>query len=237
MMRVAMGHLLRDLRWPDVRPILDAGATAILPIGAEAKEHGPHLPFSTDHRTASSLGARLAETENVLVWPTVGYGHYPAFRHYPGSTSVPEGAFESTIQALLEDLARHEAKRILVLNTGISTIRGVDAACGYVERAGAIHVYRGERYLAVVGEVCEQERGGHADEAETSVMLHLHPELVDMDRAPTWTAEVKPGPWSATDKSSPSYSPHGIFGDATLATAEKGTRLVAAMLEDLRAAL
>lgn len=232
-----MGHRIHDLRWTEVAPILEAGATAVLPIGAAAKEHGPHLPMQTDYLTAEALGARLAESADVLVWPALGYGHYPAFRRYPGSTSVPEGAFESTVLAILQDFARHGAKRSLVLNTGISTIRGVDSACGDVDGASAHHVYRGERYLEGVASVCEQEVGGHADEAETSVMLHLHPERVDMDAAPRWTTQPKGGPWDPTDASSGAYSPQGIFGDATLATADKGAALVAAMLEDLRAAL
>jgi len=232
-----MGQRIHDLRWTDVASILDAGATAVLPIGAAAKEHGPHLPLRTDYLTAEALGARLAQRADVLVWPALGYGHYPAFRRYPGSTSVPEESFESTVMTVLQDFARHGAQRSLVLNTGISTIRGVDAACGYVDAASAHHVYRGERYLAAVDAVCEQEAGGHADEAETSVMLHLHPELVDMSAAPRWTTQPTGGPWDPMDESSSAYSPDGIFGDATLATADKGATLVEAMLEDLRAAL
>lgn len=232
-----MGHRIEDLAWTDVAEILDAGAVAVLPVGAAAKEHGPHLPLGTDYLTAEALGARLAQTEAVLVWPTVGYGHYPAFRHYPGSTSVPESAFESTIMAILQDLARHGAPRSLVLNTGISTIRGIDAACSYVDGAQATHVYRGERYLKALDDVLSQPRGGHADEAETSIMLHLYPDRVDMTKAPTWTQEVRPGPWTPTDSDSESYSPSGIFGDASLATRAKGETLLAAMLEDLRAAL
>jgi len=72
------------------------GESELYSIGAAAKEHGPHLPMRTDHLTAEALGSRLAETADVLVWPAVGYGHYPAFRRYPGSTSVPEEAFPRT---------------------------------------------------------------------------------------------------------------------------------------------
>lgn len=232
-----MGHSLADLAWPEVRPILEAGAIAVLPVGAAAKEHGPHLPMQTDFLTAEALGRRLAAVANVLVWPAVGYGHYPAFRAYPGSTSVPEEVFESTIFALIEELRRPCGSRVLVLNTGVSTIRAIDSACSEQPGAGAAHVYRGPRYLEVAAAILEQPRGGHADEAETSVMLHLHPERVDLTKAPTWTREVPPGVWSPDDPSAPSYSPTGIYGDATLATAAKGKRLVDAMIEDALAAL
>ncbi len=231
-----MGARVAELSWPAVRPRLEAGATAVLPIGAASKEHGPHLPMATDYLTAEALGARLAAEADVLVWPTVGYGYYPAFTAYPGSTSLPEPVFRATLEALVEDLRRAGASRTLLLNTGISTIRAVDAA-GAGPDVTAVHVYRGARYLEAVGAITEQPRGGHADESETSVMLHLHPALVAMDRAPTWTSPVAPGRWSPDDPSSANYSPPGIFGDATLATAAKGARLVDAMIADLLDAL
>jgi len=232
-----MGHLINELRWPEVAAALDAKTTAVFPVGACAKAHGPHLPMNTDQLTADALGQRLAETADVLVWPAIGYGHYPAFRAYAGSTSVPERAFESTLFSLIEDANRHDAERVLLLNTGISTIRACDAACSTHENAAALHVYRGPRYLDAVATLCEQPRGGHADEAETSVMLHLYPERVRMDLAPTWTREMKRGVWSPTDETSASYSPEGIYGDATLATPEKGAQLVVAMLQDIADAL
>lgn len=229
----------------EVRPLLERGAIAVLPIGAAAKEHGPHLPLATDYLTAEALGARLAARADVLVWPTVGYAYYPAFVDYPGSTSVPEEVFEATVEALLRDLHRAGAKRALVWNTGVSTIRAVEAACiGMQEsvRCAAVHVYRAAGYLSALDRRIEQPslgaRGeGHADEAETSVMLHLHPERVRMELAPCWTAPMAKRPWSPTDPSHPSYSPSGVRGDATLATAEKGAALVEAMLADAEAAL
>lgn len=223
------------MRWPDVRPALEAGAAAVLPIGAASKEHGPHLPMATDYLTAEALGRRLAARAHVLVWPTVGYGYYPAFVDYPGSTSVTDGVFGETLHQLVRDLRRAGASRVLLLNTGISTIRAVERVCSDAVRA--CHVYRAARYLAAVERIAEQPRGGHADECETSVMLHLHPELVAMDEAPTWLEPVAPGRWSHSDPGSPSYSPPGIFGDATKASAAKGEALVEAMLEDLDAAL
>ena len=225
-----MGHRLAELAWPEVAPLLDAGATPVLPVGAAAKVHGAHLP-------AEALGPRLAERADVLVWPTLGYGHSPAFRAYAGSTSTPEPAFEGTVLALLEDLARAARTPPLVLNTGLSTIRAIDGACREHGAARAVHVYRGARYAEIAAELLEQPRGGHADEAETSVMLHLCPERVRMARAATWVEEVRAGVWSPSDPGSPSYAPLGLYGDATRATPEKGARLVEAMLEDLCAAL
>ncbi len=221
-----------ELAWTEVEERLARGALAILPIGAASKEHGPHLPMSTDWLTAEALGAAIARERDALVWPSVGYGFYPAFVDYPGSTSLGAETFRDTTAALLADLSRAGARATLVLNTGISTIRPVEAAVSRSSRCAVLHVYRGARYAAAVAAICEQERGGHADEAETSVMLALHPELVRMERAPRWTREVRPGRWSRSDAESGSYSPSGVYGDATLATAAKGERLLRAMIDD-----
>ncbi|GAB5546685.1 MAG: creatininase family protein [Sandaracinaceae bacterium] len=222
-----------DLTWIDVRDALERGAPAILPVGAAAKQHGLHLPMSTDQLTAEAMAARVAERVDGLAWPTVGYGHYPAFLDYPGSTSLPADVFSGVIEALLRDLVRAGAQRILILNTGISTIRPIEHARELVDADITVaHLYRGERYLATKRAVCTQERGEHADEAETSVMLHLHPERVNLAKARVWTTPVQPGRWTPTDPSSPSYSPQGVFGDPTHATAAKGAHLLEAMLED-----
>lgn len=230
------GARAAELSWVDVEARLARGVIAVLPVGAAAKEHGPHLPLATDWLTAEALGRAIAEEQDALVFPSIGYGFYPAFVAYPGSTSIPEGAFEETCRALVADLARAGARALLVVNTGISTIRPIERAITGTP-AAAVHVYRGARYLAALGELAEQPRGGHADEAETSVLLHLHPELVDMERATSWTREVRPGRWSRDDPSSPSYSPTGVYGDPTLASADKGARLFRAMVEDVREAI
>ena len=234
------GALLAELVWTEVAPRLEAGAVAVLPVGAAAKEHGPHLTMDTDFAQAEALGALLAETEDVLVWPAVGYGHYPAFVDYAGSTSLDAPTFEATVAQLLEGLLAAGARAALVLDTGVSTIGPIDRAVGRFDassRVAACHIYRSPAYEAARGAVLEQPRGGHADEAETSIMLHLLPDRVRLAEATAWTQAIGPGRWSPSDPASPRYSPSGVFGDPTLATAAKGERLVAAILTDLRSAL
>lgn len=233
---MARGLRAADESWVEVEARLAGGAVAVLPVGAAAKEHGPHLPLATDWLTAEALGRALAEEHDVVVFPSIGYGFYPAFVAYPGSTSLPDTTFEETCRAIVADLGRAGARAVLVVNTGVSTIGPIVRAIEG-SRASVVHVYRGGRYLAALARTCEQPRGGHADEAETSVLLHLHPELVDMTRAPTWTREMRPGRWSRDDPTSPSYSPSGVYGDATLASADKGAVLFRAMLDDLCDAL
>ena len=77
-------HFIERMRWDEVARRIDDGAAAILPIGAAAKQHGFHLPLNTDRIQAEWLAGRLAAEFDALIWPTLSYGHYPAFVEYAG---------------------------------------------------------------------------------------------------------------------------------------------------------
>jgi creatinine amidohydrolase len=83
--------------------------------------------------------------------------------------------------------------------------------------------------------LAQQGHGSHADELETSLMLALAPDLVDMTHAEASPAVIKdtPGPLTPSDPTSPNYSRSGSYGDPTLATSAKGETLLAAILDDL----
>jgi creatinine amidohydrolase len=121
----------------------------------------------------------------------------------------------------------------------LSTIEPVEAAIRgsrRPERLRHLKLFAGSRFEETARALKQQPYGTHADEMETSLMLAVAPELVNMTRAepcPFSPTGPLPGPLSPNDPSSPNYSPSGSFGDPTFASAEKGRRLVAAILEDM----
>jgi creatinine amidohydrolase len=225
------------MRWDEVARRIDAGAVAILPIGAGAKQHGLHLPLNTDRIQAEWLAARLAARIDALVWPTLTYGHYPAFVEYAGSISLSAATFEAMVTEIASDILSHGCRALLVLDTGISTRLAVERAQARLKIGNALHlqIHDGPRYRRAAATLTRQSHGSHADELETSLMLAISPEVVDISRAAASPAIAKaaPGPLSPVDNTSPNYSPSGSFGDPTLATLEKGEALLAAMLDDL----
>lgn len=234
------GVLAAEVAWPEVERRLAAGAVAVLPVGAAAKEHGRHLPLGTDALQAEWLGARVAARCNAVVWPVLGYGHYPAFVDYPGSISVAAATFVATVVDILAGFERAGAARSAVLNTGISTIAPLAAACAHARLqhpARLVNVYDGPRFAAVRREVEEQAWGGHADEIETSLLLAIAPERVDMARAEPSPARIERGLFNRSDPAARNYSPAGVNGDPRLASRAKGERLLAALLEDVLEAL
>jgi creatinine amidohydrolase len=230
-------NLVERLSWDEVARRIENGAAAILPIGAAAKQHGFHLPLDTDRIQAEWLAAQIAGRIDALIWPTVAYGHYPAFVEYAGSASLSAPVFESVVEEIATAIVGYGCRALFVLDTGLSTRAPVDRALAQLGADNVLHVkiHEGARYRRAAKELAEQSHGSHADELETSLMLALAPHLVDMSRAeasPAVKGET-PGPLTPSDLSSPNYSRSGSYGDPTLATAGKGEILLAAMVEDL----
>jgi creatinine amidohydrolase len=230
-------HFIEHMRWDEVARRIHDGAVAILPVGAAAKQHGFHLPLNTDRIQAEWLAGKMAEKIDALIWPTLTYGHYPAFVEYAGSSSVSASIFEALVHEIAAQILGSGCRKLIVLNTGISTLAPVDRARARldIERVKHLWIHGGPRYPRAAKAVVEQSHGSHADELETSLMLAIAPHLVDMARAEASPAlkQETPGALTPSDPNSPNYSRSGSYGDPTLATSAKGEALLAAMLDDL----
>jgi creatinine amidohydrolase len=223
--------LVAKLPWNEIESRLTAGADAILPIGAGAKEHGLHLPMNTDEIQAMWLSERVAAETGALVWPAVNYGFYPAFRDYPGSISLSRQTFVALVREICGDILRWGPRKLYVLDTGISTLQPVDEAIAGTEGSIHLRIHDGPRYRAAAESLRQQAFGSHADELETSRMLAIAPDAVRMARAQATPGGAFEGPLTRA------LAPSGSYGDPTLANAEKGARLIDAMLADLREAM
>ncbi len=242
-------ELLEDLTWTEAKIRFDTGMPVLVPIGAAAKEHGPHLPLRTDATTAMGLARRVAARLPVLVAPLVPFGHYPAFVRYPGSQSLSAATFAAVLRELCEGFAAQGVRRIALLNTGVSTEAPIAIALGEIRRSTGLRVVCAHmRFLGRDADaVVENRHGGHADERETSTMLALDPGSVRMDRLPAAAANgTREGAglpvgfarstvlsWSGTEGEPDEFAPTGALGDALRATAAKGDRIVEAMVADL----
>ena len=230
-------NFVEHMSWREVERRIEAGAAAILPVGAAAKQHGLHLPLDTDRIQAEFIASRLAARINAVVFPTLTYGHYPAFVKYAGSISLSATTFESLVAEIASGILAHGHPTVFVLDTGISTRASVERALTRIGTGHALHlkVHEGRRYRRTAIELSRQGHGSHADELETSLMLAIAPDRVDMARAEASPPITQPAPGrlTPTDRTSPNYSPSGSFGDPTLATRAKGEALLAAMLDDL----
>jgi creatinine amidohydrolase len=228
----ANGTLLEDLTWIDAAKVLTPSTVVVIPLGAAAKEHGPHLLLKNDLLLAEHFKKDLLARADVVVAPTVTYSFYPAFAEYPGSTSLRLETARDGIVDICRSLARFGPRRFYVLNTGVSTVKALRPAAEMLAKDGLLLRYTElDKALGKMEkEISKQEGGTHADEIETSMMLVIAPETVDMQKA---VKDYHPGkgPLTRTPNAGGTYSATGIWGDPTLATKEKGERVVRALAD------
>jgi creatinine amidohydrolase len=225
---------LENLTWVQAEKVLKEYEVVLIALGARTKEHGPHLPLKTDYIMAEYLKSRVAAEVPVAVLPTIQYGYYPSFLEYPGSVSIRAETFKNVVEDICRSMSGYGARKFYVLNTGISTLRPLEEAAETLKGVGIVL-----RYLNLLDVdktipqgLLKQEGGSHADEAETSMMLYIAPETVDMSQAAK-DYDSRPGRKGLTRNphGSGTFSPTGTWGDPTLATREKGRIIVEATVQ------
>lgn len=209
---------------------------AILPIGA-VEAHGPHLPLGTDNLLAARLADKLAERTDSFVLPTLPYGQVWSLRNFPGSINVSNEALIRLLADIGESLYQQGFRIFIMVNGHLGNAAALkEAARILYERVPALKVfyffYPGTKEITAEVREASAAHGTymHADEIETSYMLYLAGEYVDMskaiDGAPhiPFDADFTPTPWEEMTASA-------VLGDATLATREKGERIIQRSLD------
>ena len=228
------GTRLEDLSWPEAERVLQPNSIVVLPLGAGAKEHGPHLKLRNDLTLAEYLTRRVIARSPVVVAPALTYHFYPGFLEYPGSTSLTQPTARDMTADIVRTLARYGPKRFYVLNTGISTTAALSASARLLANEGILLHYTDlkARTDEAVRAVQQQPGGTHADEIETSMMLYIDPTVVDMTKAVRDYTPAPAGPLRLTRQRTAggTYSETGIWGDPTLATPAKGRVVVEALV-------
>jgi creatinine amidohydrolase len=233
---------LEELTWVEAEDALREFEVVMIPLGARTKEHGPHLPLNNDWIMAEYLAERVAAEVPVVVMPSLQYGYYPSFLEYTGSVSLGLETFKEVVKDVCASMSGYGVRKFYVLNTGVSTVRGLRPAAEELREMGIEMRYTDilESGRGVEEGLIEQEGGTHADEIETSMMLYIRPEIVDMAKA---VKDYNPlGGRGLTrdpdNKDAGVYSASGVYGDATLATLEKGRLAVEArvryIIDELR---
>lgn len=227
---------IAELPWTEAERLLDTSTVVVIPIGAESKEHGPHLPLNNDWLLAEYYAQRVAVATKVVLYPTVNYHFYPSFVEYPGSTTLGLETARDVIVDIVRSIARHGPRRFYILNTGVSTLRALqpsrDVLTGDGLRVRYTDILQAGR--ASEDRIRQQAGGTHADEMETSAMLYMFPEVVQMAQAPD---DYHPGAGGLTRDSVRAvregkvWSRTGTYGNATFATREKGRTIVEASVQ------
>lgn len=222
------GFNLETLSWADAEEALKSAEAVVIPLGGQLKEHGLHLPLNNDWVMAEYLKNAVLAALPVAVTPTVNYSYYPSMVDYPGTVSLRHDTARDIMVDICDSFARFGMSKFYCINTGISTLRPLEEAAQQLSERNIVLSYSNLRDLLqeIKEQVEQQEGGSHADEIETSMMLYIAPEIVDMTRARKDYSTDSAGPLSRTAQPDTTFSPTGAWGDPTLARRDKGEKIV-----------
>jgi len=243
--------LLQDLTSPEVK-LLDFDKLIVLFPTGSFEQHGPHLPLTTDTDIVSALAGAIEKSmpDRVLLLPTLWPGLSTHHMHFPGTMDVPQMLYIQLITELGKSMASMGAKKVFILNGHGGNDTPLRAALRELKTAvpQTRFVFASYWSLAAktLSDVRESEMGGmgHACEMETSVMLHLYPDRVHLERAvrdgPTHTdpyrkADMQFGRPVFFVNEFHEVTQSGVMGHPDLASAEKGKRFFDGIVAEVSA--
>lgn len=198
---------------------------AILGIGA-IEQHSHHLPITTDFDIASALSRAVAEKLQAFALPPLPYSESLVHRGFSGTVYLRPLTVRSVILDIAESLSEWKVQYLAILNCHGGNYILTPTIREWNLEARLPHLLHIEVYTGL-----SEEMGNnlHACEVETSLMLHLKPESVRMDKAINFVP-----PYPRSDLSHfpmKLLSPEGVWGYPTRATVEKGKRFFAILVE------
>lgn len=235
--------LLEHLTWPEIELAITRGTTTvIIPVGS-VEQHGPHLPLMVDAERGTALGLRVARSlEDALVAPTIRVGCSEHHMGFAGTITLRPATLEALLTDYCVSLARHGFQRLCILPSHggnfepigemlprlRQAVTAVDPDCrllAFTDLLGIVGVWR---WLVEEQTGMGDRVGGHADIAESSEFVHLHPALVREGREEAGSVlelseEVLE---QIFEKGFRAITTNGILGDARGMNADLGERLL-----------
>lgn len=242
--------LLERMTWPEIERAMEAGMTTVIVPAGAIEQHGPHLPLLTDTAHATRLGLEIARRlGNALVAPTIRPGCSDHHLAFAGTITLRAETFSAVCEDYTTSLAHHGFTRLCFFSGHGGNFRvlgEIEARLNELAGAGCevftfsdleafLDIWRNtiDEYTGLRARV-----GGHADIAESSVMLALAPETVRQD-------EVAAGYEGRVDREFlnhafkagfRSVTPNGIMGDAHGMSEELGAVCIERMADMFSAA-
>jgi len=240
------------MTWVEVKEAVKEERVPLIPVGS-TEQHGPHLPIKTDVFLAYEICKAVANKipDEALVMPPVNYGYNEHHLDFPATIHINHETLIRFVIDIGKSLAHHGFKRMIIVNGHGSNTALMEIAARRITLETQA-LCASLTYIVIAPEVFELLKGeaGHACDLETSLMLYLSPELVDMSKAVRdweypkskyikWGIEPKGTSfgiaggsvqfvdwWSRISKT-------GILGDPTKADKDRGKKMFEIYVERL----
>jgi len=234
---------LADLTWPEAQSRISAGAPVILPLGA-TEQHGHHMPLNVDVVIPTVIGERVARATGGLVAPTLPYGNRSQPRSgggpaFAGTINLSAHTFSLVVRDVIVELHRQKVRHIVLLNGHYEnvwpSIEGIELALDAVGRdeENGLSILRMDHWEFVQPQTIERIFPNgfpgieleHASVLETSLMLAIRPDQVDLGRA-LHDGPAKFRSYDRFPKPPAEIPPSGVLSMTEGASAEKGEWLL-----------
>lgn len=231
---------------------LDPESTVIVQPIAAIEQHGPHLPTGTDLMIGDGLMRATSQgwqpDFDVIVLPSLPYGKSDEHMSFPGTITLTTAAYIKILRNIGQSVVDTGLPKLLIMSSHGGNSAAMEMAAQELRRDHGMFVVAANwmRLNFAKGHVSDHEiaYGIHGGLIETALMLHLNPELVDMDKAQDFKGKAEDMAdefshlrghgklsfsWMTED-----LSEDGVIGDAASATAELGAALAASAVDEMR---
>ena len=230
-------NILSEMNAAKLQRLVTADTVAVLILGA-CENHGDHMPFGSDFIMPYELAKRVAtKYQNILICPPIPYGVSSHHKDFLMTISLEPDTMVKVIYDILQSLVSNNISRILIINGHDGNIAPIELASRIMkEMHSHIVISCLESWWTLVGQIDKElfdvwDGLGHGGEGETSAMLAIRPDLVDMTLAPREVIPKLPDKiriyWKFNELTNT-----GATGAPRKATVEKGQKLME-ILENL----
>ena len=211
-----------------------AKTEVVVMVTGSMEAHGTHLPLGTDSFLPAFLAEKVAEKTDALVLPTIPFGDSWDFHNFEGTVSIAPDVLVEVYNSIMKGVFKHGFRYLVVLNGHGGNIPALTMAAKTATNSG-------ERVVIIVNwwkdlaesarKLVEETPGGHAAEDETSEVMHVRPDLVDMSKAESHRVVSKFRIISGRYRDE--LLPAAMYGDPRKASSEKGRLIMEQAEEEL----
>jgi creatinine amidohydrolase len=217
--------------WPEVMEYVRSSDVpkAYLPVGS-VEAHGPHLPLDTDTIIAEYIARSVCNKIGGFLLPPINYGVLWALRPYPGSVHVEDEVLEELILNIGDSLSKQGFKLLVIVNAHMVNQDAIRIASRKLYGKLSVLYFNPD----IIGKIASKHVDAkplygmfHADEIETSILLHINPQLVHLDRVIKEELHSEMGELIAhMPLQWGKFVKMGVLGDPTKASEKKGREIL-----------
>lgn len=239
---------LRHMTWPEINVAVKQRRVVLIPVGA-IEQHGPHLPLDMDNLAVEAVCERAGRKapDLLIVAPAIHYGFNEHNMDFPGTVTAEPFTFVNYCRDVAHSFGRMGFQRVIFVNGHGSNAHLLELAARQatlLNMAWVASLSHWDLVREEFGKIRESVFPGgvaHACEFETSIYMHLAPGRVRMDKIRNGVRKQGPYFWEDLMGGSPvkftdwrsKATKTGVGGDPTLATPEKGRKMVEAAVTAL----